>query len=151
VDCIDGKIAYEFKMRVTIAASGQGRFKEELDFARDCQVSGYTPTLLVLDPTPSQRLQELAREYARYGGSAYIGDEAWKYIEERAGRAMGLFVEKYIRMPLQELDATYDALQPISLEQTSTALTIRIGDAAFVVARSGMQIESSGEDDEEAN
>src|SRR5207245_2002841 len=39
VDCLDGKHAYEFKMRVTIAASGQGRFKEELDFARDCNQS----------------------------------------------------------------------------------------------------------------
>ncbi|RUT03934.1 hypothetical protein DSM106972_048480 [Dulcicalothrix desertica PCC 7102] len=33
VDCIVDKTAYEFKLRVTIAASGQGRFTEELDFA----------------------------------------------------------------------------------------------------------------------
>lgn len=50
VDCLDGKQAYEFKMRVTIAASGQGRFQEELDFAWDCSHSGFTPILLVLDP-----------------------------------------------------------------------------------------------------
>src|SRR5438132_9283069 len=31
VDCILGQKAYEFKIRVTIAASGQGRWKEELE------------------------------------------------------------------------------------------------------------------------
>ncbi len=41
VDCIEGNTAYEFKMRVTIAASGQGRFQEELDFAKDCFTSRY--------------------------------------------------------------------------------------------------------------
>ena len=30
--------AYEFKLRVTIAASGQGRWKEELDFPSDCNL-----------------------------------------------------------------------------------------------------------------
>ena len=61
VDCLDSleKLAYEFKMRVTIAASGQGRFQEELDFAQDCHQSGYSPVLLVLDPTPSTRLDDL--------------------------------------------------------------------------------------------
>ena len=52
VDCIreaDGvKLAYEIKLRVTIAASGQGRFKEELEFPDDCKASGYVPVLVVL-------------------------------------------------------------------------------------------------------
>lgn len=60
-------------MRVTIAASGQGRFKEELDFAQDCFNSGYTPILLVLDPTPSTRLNELQAAYRKYQGDAYVG------------------------------------------------------------------------------
>lgn len=47
VDCIVEQDAYEFKLRVTIAASGQGRFSEEMDFAEDCQASGFTPILLV--------------------------------------------------------------------------------------------------------
>lgn len=61
--------AYEFKMRVTIAASGQGRFKEELDFARDCHFSqpSFTPILLVLDSTPSSRLDDLAAAYKNTG------------------------------------------------------------------------------------
>ena len=34
---------------MTIAASGQGRWKEELDFPADCKASGYVPVLVVLD------------------------------------------------------------------------------------------------------
>ncbi|MBN9119738.1 MAG: restriction endonuclease [Planctomycetes bacterium] len=96
VDCVEEKTAYEFKMRVTIAASGQGRFKEELDFAKDCESSGYTPVLLVLDPTPSVRLDDLSAEYRQYGGTAHIGLDAWKHIEEKAGAVMGRFVEKVL-------------------------------------------------------
>ncbi|GAG76238.1 unnamed protein product, partial [marine sediment metagenome] len=68
VDCIYDDFAYEFKMRVTIAASGQGRFKEELSYAEDCKSSGYKPVLIVLDPTPSARLDELIKEYEEYNG-----------------------------------------------------------------------------------
>ena len=61
VDCIRavGKEAYEIKLRVTTAASGQGRWPEELDFPTDCQASGYRPVLVVLDPTPNSKLAEL--------------------------------------------------------------------------------------------
>src|SRR6266545_7731271 len=63
VDCIRGKKAYEIKLRVTIAASGQGRWREELEFPGDCRASGYTPVLVVLDPTPNQKLDELRRAF----------------------------------------------------------------------------------------
>jgi GNAT superfamily N-acetyltransferase len=61
IDCYDGEsqLAYEFKLRVTIAASGQGRFAEELSFPREARAAGLTPVLIVLDPTPSPRLDEL--------------------------------------------------------------------------------------------
>lgn len=104
VDCIVDQTAYEFKLRVTIAASGQGRFGEELDFAEDCRASGFRPVLLVLDPTPSQRLDDLEREYRRVGGEAKIGDDAWRHLEERSGPTMATFVEKYVRRPITCLD-----------------------------------------------
>lgn len=151
VDCIDGKTAYEFKMRVTIAASGQGRFKEELDFARDCHVSGFAPVLLVLDPTPSTRLAELAREYAEYSGRAYIGAHAWEYIEEAAGQVMGQFVERYVRVPLREVDIRQHNFQPIRLEQTATTIEVRIGDNRFVIPRLSPQVDLTEIDDKPAD
>lgn len=147
VDCIDGKTAYEFKMRVTIAASGQGRFREELDFARDCHASGYTPVLLVLDPTPSTRLDELTREYARYGGNAYSGAAAWKHIEERAGHTMGAFVRRYVQSPLLTVDMAHTALQPISLVQTDGAIEIRMGSLGFTIPRTGSPLDFTEESD----
>lgn len=88
VDCIVGKTAYEFKLRVTIAASGQGRFSEELSFAEDCNSSGFRPILLVLDPTPSDRLDGLIKEYERVGGEAFIGEVAWEHLEEEFGNRL---------------------------------------------------------------
>ena len=61
VDCYvaSTQTVYELKMRMTIAASGQGRFSEELSFAKETKVAGLKPVLIVFDPTPSNRLAEL--------------------------------------------------------------------------------------------
>jgi hypothetical protein len=67
VDCIRETKAYEIKRRVTIAASGQGRWKEELDFPTDCKSSGFVPVLVVLDATPNPKLEELKTKVPRRG------------------------------------------------------------------------------------
>jgi hypothetical protein len=105
VDCIVDRRAYEFKLRVTIAASGQGRFTEELEFARDCQASQFEPVLLVLDPTPSTRLTGLSAEFRRVGGAVYVGDAAWQHLESESGPIMATLIEKYVRRPIAALDA----------------------------------------------
>jgi hypothetical protein len=151
VDCLDERQAYEFKMRVTIAASRQGRLREELDFARDCHTSGFTPILLVLDPTPSVILTELETEYVRYGGRAYIGDAAWQHIEDKAGEVMGKFVEKYVRTPLREIDHTYTTLQPIHLLNKENEISIQVGSQIFSIPRTGEKIDfEEAEDEDEA-
>jgi len=109
VDCWkilpDGrKLAYEFKLRVTIAASGQGRFKEEIQFAKDAFHSNATPILLVLDPTASSRLDELQKAYIENGGQVYLGEEAWKHLANAAGNAMSRFIEKYVKPPIDKMD-----------------------------------------------
>ena len=103
VDCIVGKDAYEFKLRVTIAASGQGRFGEEIAFARDCRASDYRPVLLVLDPTPNPRLSDLKAAFEAVDGVAFIGDKAWEHLEREAGSTMATFVEHYVRRPIAEV------------------------------------------------
>jgi hypothetical protein len=94
------KLAYEFKLRVTIAASGQGRFGEELDFARDCRASGARPILLVLDPTPNPRLTELQAAFRAEGGDAYVGDAAWEHLMSEAGPTMATFIDRYVSTPI---------------------------------------------------
>lgn len=128
VDCVVSgtRTAYEFKLRVTIAASGQGRFGEELDFAEDCHASGYVPILLVLDPTPSHRLTDLTREYQRVGGKAYIGDEAWAHLEDEAGPTMATFVEKYVRRPISNIDHHADELMDLSISTGEGKSAFRI-------------------------
>jgi len=131
VDCIVGEDAYEFKLRVTIAASGQGRFSEELDFARDCRGSGFNPILLVLDPTPSARLDDLRAEYQLFGGRAYVGDEAWQHLEREAGPTMATLIEKYVRRPIASLDEHAMELLDlyVSAERDRSALHFKMGRA----------------------
>lgn len=110
VDCWkvlpDGtKLAYEFKLRVTIAASGQGRFAEELSFAEDCANSGAVPVLVVLDPTMNARLAELEEAFRARGGSAYLGNAAWEHLESEAGSTMARFIERYVRVPVAEVSS----------------------------------------------
>lgn len=103
-------LAYELKLRVTIAASGQGRFAEELSFADDCRQSGAKPVLVVLDPTENNKLTELQAAFRRHGGEAYIGDDAWSHLADEAGPTMAKFIERYVRRPLSEISAFETAL-----------------------------------------
>lgn len=98
-------LAYELKLRVTIAASGQGRFAEELSFADDCRQSGAKPVLVVLDPTENNKLTELQAAFRHHGGDAYIGDDAWRHLEDEAGPTMAAFIERYVRRPVGEISA----------------------------------------------
>ena len=93
------------KVRVTIAASGQGRWGEELDFPVDCVNSGYLPVLLVLDPTPNPKLDELRKVFLENNGLVFIGDEAWQHLDAEAGPTMATFLEKYVRKPISDLPA----------------------------------------------
>jgi len=102
--CPDGTaLAYELKLRVTIAASGQGRFSEELSFANDCKNSNVKPILVVLDPTENTKLTDLQMAYRKAGGEAYIGSEAWSHLEEEAGPTMSMFIKRYVRLPIENV------------------------------------------------
>lgn len=98
-------LAYELKLRVTIAASGQGRFAEELSFAVDCQQSGAKPILVVLDPTENDKLTGLQAAYRDVGGEAYVGVEAWRHLEAEAGPTMAAFIDRYVRTPVDAVTA----------------------------------------------
>jgi hypothetical protein len=128
VDCwkirSDGiPLAYEFKLRVTIAASGQGRFSEELKFAEDCANSDAIPVLLVLDPTPNPRLRDLQAQFEGKGGHAYIGEAAWSHLAEEAGGILAKFIEKYVRIPISEI-STFESV----LDDTTEHKRLRLLD-----------------------
>ena len=103
VDCIRDDRAHEFKLRVTIAASGQGRWGEELDFPDDCKASGYIPILVVLDPTANPKLIELSKKFIAAGGEVFVGTEAWTYLKSLAGPTMSRFLDEYVHRPVQAL------------------------------------------------
>jgi hypothetical protein len=151
VDCWkvlpDGSaLAYELKLRVTIAASGQGRFAEELSFADDCRQSGAKPILVVLDPTENNKLTELQAAFRHHGGEAYVGDDAWRHLEDEAGPTMASFIERYVRRPVSEISAFETALANDSTRRglvlldlaaalKGSQLTIRLGNHVRTIDR----------------
>ena len=136
VDCLRGTKAYEIKIRVTIAASGQGRWGEELSFPADCEASGYEPILVVLDGTQNPKLSELAAAFARHGGHAYIGQEAWAHLEAEAGPTMSVFFEKYIRSPFDELlERTPAEIPELRLHLRPDSIRLQIGTETLNITR----------------
>lgn len=118
IDCYvpSTNTAYEIKLRVTIAASGQGRFGEELSFPTECRAAGIRPVLLVLDPTPSNRLDELSRKFIDCDGEFYQGEEAWDHMENKSGDVVSVFIEKYIRPAISEIeDIQLETLEQVTL------------------------------------
>jgi len=137
IDCldVDAKIAYEFKLRVSIAASGQGRFAEELSYPVECKAAGLTPVLIVLDPTPSTRLAELQRAFEANGGGVHV-DDAWRFIEQKAGKCMSTFIEIYLRPVLLQMAAFDDKLPDIlTLAWGKDDITFKTGKEAFKIKR----------------
>ena len=138
VDCLRGTKAYEIKIRVTIAASGQGRWGEELSFPADCEASGFTPILLVLDGTENPKLAELAETFIRHGGHAHVGEDAWAHLEAEAGPTMSVFIEKYIRDPFDDLlKHTPTDIPELRLRLRSDNIHLQIGTETLNVNRSG--------------
>ena len=136
VDCIKGRLAYEVKLRVTIAASGQGRWREELDFPQDAKESGFRPILVVLDPTPNPKLTELSSAFTVADGIVYAGDEAWTHLAAEAGVTMAKFLESYVRSPLDDLlNSAPSDIPDITLSMKADAVVFKVGPVEHSVAR----------------
>lgn len=148
VDCIRKHHAYEIKLRVTIAASGQGRWREELDFPLDCRKSGYTPVLVVFDATPNPKLEELTRVFVRNKGKAFVGAAAWEHLEAEAGPVMGRFLDRYVREPLDALlhEVPEGSLPSLLLELDESELRISVAGDTVKVRRAPRPELGNGED-----
>ncbi len=147
VDCIRfaDKRAYEIKLRVTIAASGQGRWSEEMDFPLDCKASGYTPVLIVLDPTANPKLTDMTTAFRDAGGETYVGDWAWAHLEGLAGRTMATFLKKYVHDPIDSLlQEAPENLPDMLLQVRNNNIVITVGAEELRVRRSAEE-EVSGE------
>lgn len=123
VDCIAGRRAYDFKARMTDAPSRRARFQDEMSFARDCFVSGYTPVLLVLNQLPGQRPVEMIEVFERYEGEVYIGDEAWDHVREVSGTILSKFLDRFVH---PRTNAVSRETGPLSEDASPTAAALQI-------------------------
>lgn len=138
LDCVLGRKAYEFKIRVTIAASGQGRWREELDFPIDCSASDYTPVLIVLDGTPNPKLEELERAFRAVNGDVYKGADAWEHLDSLAGDTMTKFLEEYVRKPIDQLILEAPSVLPdFAASAGPDSISITIDGESLEIKRTG--------------
>lgn len=138
VDCLvpSSNRTYELKLRVTIAASGQGRFGEELSFPVESHAAGFIPVLLVLDPTPSDRLTELSQRFLECNGEFYQGESAWEHMESEAGAVVSVFIEKYIKPAIQGIEEIdLPLLNSINLNWGEDVVVISSGPNSYVINR----------------
>lgn len=138
IDCLvpTNNRTYELKLRVTIAASGQGRFSEEMSFPFESQAAGFTPVLLVLDPTNSSRLVELSDKYIECGGRFYHGEEAWKHMEEEAGEVISVFIENYIKPAIKGIEEIeIPLLQSVNLNWSEGRVRISSSQSEYIINR----------------
>jgi len=149
-DCVLDKKAYEVKMRVTIAASGQGRWREEMEFPTDCKSSGYAPILVVLDPTPNPKLAELKKAFIAEGGEVYIGNDAWEHFDSLAGKTMSRFLQLYVHAPIQALLAQVpekaEELPDLQLTMAEGEFSLSILGETLRMKRQPKEEEASDED-----
>lgn len=138
VDCVvedpPNNYAYEVKIRITDAASRQGRLNEELTFPEDCAHSQHVPRLLVFDPTPCATLDEVIAAFEHSGGEAYLGRAAYDHIGETAGPARAEFLRRYVAEPLKAYeDAIPDddsgrTLADLRLSAAPDEVRVQVGD-----------------------
>lgn len=138
VDCYveDTQTVYELKMRMTIAASGQGRFSEELSFPHEAAAAGLTPVLVVFDPTPSSRLTELEAAYKDAGGTSATGNAAWSLLKSSAEDGMATFIDKYIEPPVNAAKNSINGIpDAITLSATADSLSISCNGQQYKISR----------------
>lgn len=149
VDCILDDRAYEMKIRVTSAASGQGRWNEELDFPEDCKASGFTPVLVCMDGTPNPKLDALTGAFKHSGGEVFVGEQAWCHLDELAGDTMSRFVERYVRAPIHDLLIRgVDRLPDLIARESSDTIELTVGKDTLVIIRDSPSDNDVAEADE---
>ena len=115
---------------------GQGRFGEELSFPVEAKAAGFTPVLLVLDPTPSSKLGELSRKFVENGGEFYNGEEAWEYMEKETGEIIATFIKKYIKPIIRVIEEVdINEIVDIKLSSTRTEITIASNTDTYTLNR----------------
>lgn len=147
IDCYieEAREVYELKLRVTVAASGQGRFREEMSFPYEARKAGLTPILIVFDPTPSLLLERLKMKYVEEGGRYAIGEDAWNMLTDRAGEEMGKYMIKYMKPPISKMEEIHLQIPgDIHLSASEGNMTIcdELGNCYIIPRRESMQRKS---------
>lgn len=102
----------------------------------DCRASGYTPVLIVLDPTENPKLTELQEAFRSAGGESFVGQAAWDHLESMGGQTMATFIAKYVHVPIQALlTGVPESLPDITFSMRNDRLVIEVAGEQLKVQR----------------
>lgn len=118
------------------------------EFPIDCKESGYIPVLVVLNSTPNPKLAELERAFRDQNGEVYKGDAACEHLDNLAGPTMSLFLENYVRGPIDRLIAEAPQKLPKFVAKMSdNDISISIGDESLRIVRHDTTFEENQRDE----
>lgn len=91
---------------------------------------------MVLDSTPNPKLDQLEVVFLRQQGEVYKGQAAWEHLRSVAGSTMGLFLEKYVRIPIQALlDEVPENLPEFAARMDGNQMTISVAGEPMLIRR----------------
>jgi hypothetical protein len=106
------------------------------------------PVLIVLDSTPNPKLRELAAKFLAHNGEVYIGPQAWEHLDGLAGPTMSMFLEKYVRRPMDRIIAgAAEVLPEFGAVMEEGIIKIRVGDEVLVIRRRDVGVIENGHDE----
>lgn len=145
----DGAMALTQSQRAILSkARSVGGGQQGVALDNDCRKSGFTPVLIVLDPTANEKLTQLAAAFKENSGEAHIED-AWTYLDGLAGPTMARFLEKYVHTPIQSLLAVAPEsteLPDLVLKMARDKFVMSVGGETLEVDRAPKNIGNVAED-----
>ena len=92
-------------------------------------------------------MAQLEAAFKAQQGEVYKGEGAWKHLEAVAGPTMALFLEKYVRVPIQALlNEVTDSLPDFSAKMSHGKITLALAEDSLVINRSPDEPEDVAEE-----
>ena len=99
-----------------------------------------------MDSTPNPKLDALIRAFREQNGEVFVGDAAWAHLEQAAGKTMSIFLEKYVRTPIQDLlTHAKNELPDLTAKWSERSIDIAVAGETLKIARHPEPVEDDGD------
>jgi hypothetical protein len=90
----------------------------------------------------------LERAFLNQHGEVYMGTAAWEHLDGLAGPTMSLFLEKYVRGPIERLiEEAPQTLPTFVAKMSDNGISIALGDETLHIVRRESEIDEDQHDE----